>query len=369
MHVTVDHRQQRRHVEGSCLHDPQGDFHFQFLCLRRLTHLIALRRESFRHSALPSFPSLFLPLARFSSYPRTHCLLPQSHYQRSLISCKLAHWYMQRGQARGRRRYSLSNRSASTRRTRSTPRSTSQEQSNSIGTSSQSRRAPSLLRRSARIVESLQQTTSTTQQSTTSTEPMADVARRSALGSRSVQSRHHGSAARTSGRSRSGHYSGNIQYAMDFIVQPPRTARAGYTIPGTVIVRLRTTNTDPDYAIADSPNLMAVVALIPGPNSTVSSDPHVLSSLLGGQRIASIHPFADDEADGSIASMDMAGPQGVGYMSFPGLAIHQAGTFRLRITLLRTADGAAIQVVDSNPFVVQTNGSANSRASHNGKYY
>ncbi|KAJ4383586.1 hypothetical protein N0V86_001640 [Didymella sp. IMI 355093] len=198
---------------------------------------------------------------------------------------------------------------------------------------------------------------------------MADVARRSALGSRSVQSRHHSSAARTSGRSRSGHYSSNIQYAMDFIVQPPRTARAGYTISGTVIARLRTTNTDPDYAVADSPNLMAVVTLIPGPQSTVTSDPNVLNSLLGGQRIATIHPFADDEADGSIASMDMAGPQGVGYMSFPGLAVHQAGTFRLRITLLRTVDGAAIQVVDSNPFVVQNHGSTSSRQSHNGKYY
>ena len=67
---------------------------------------------------------------------------------------------------------------------------------------------------------------------------------------------------------------------MDFIVQPPRTARVGYTIPGTIIVRLCTTNTDPDYAATDSPNLMAVAALIPGPNSTAPSDPHV--SLFAG---------------------------------------------------------------------------------------
>jgi hypothetical protein len=276
---------------------------------------------------------------------------------------------MQRGQSRGRRRYSLPNRSASSRRTRSNPPSTSQEPHTSTGSSSQPRRAPSLLRRSTRIAEALQGTTSNSQQSTTAAEPMADVARRSAIGSRSVQSRHQGSATRTSGRSRSGHYSSNIQYAMDFIVQPPRTARAGYTIPGTVVVRLRTTNTDPDYAVADSPNLMAVAALVPGPHSTGSSDPNVLNTLLGGQRIASIHPFADDEADGSIASMDMAGPQGVGYMSFPGLAVHQASTFRLRVTLLRTADGAAIQVVDSNPFVVQAHGSTSTRPSHNGKFY
>lgn len=153
---------------------------------------------------------------------------------------------------------------------------------------------------------------------------------------------------------------------MDFIVQPPRTARVGHTIPGTIIVRLRTTNTDPDYAVADSPNLMAVAALIPGPNSTASSDPHVLNTLLAGQRIDSIHPFADDEADGSIASMDMAGSQGVGYMSFPNLLVHQAGAFRIRITLLRT--GSAVQVVDSNPIVVQASGASTSYASYNGKY-
>lgn len=155
---------------------------------------------------------------------------------------------------------------------------------------------------------------------------------------------------------------------MDFIVQPPRTARVGHTIPGTIIVRLRTTNTDPDYAVADSPNLMAVAALIPGPNSTASSDPHVLNTLLAGRRIDSIHPFADDEADGSIASMDMAGSQGVGYMSFPDLVVRQAGTYRIRITLLRTADGAAVQIVDSNPIIVQNNGPTTGYASYNGKY-
>lgn len=155
---------------------------------------------------------------------------------------------------------------------------------------------------------------------------------------------------------------------MDFIVQPPRTARVGHAIPGSIIVRLRATNTDPDYAVADSPNLMAVAALIPGPNSTAPSDPHVLHTLLVGQRIASVHPFADDEADGSIASMDMAGSQGVGYMRFPDLAVHQAGTYRIRITLLRTADGTSVQIVDSNPFVVHDNGNGTGYSSYNGKY-
>jgi hypothetical protein len=203
---------------------------------------------------------------------------------------------------------------------------------------------------------------------------MADVARPRALGSRSVRSRHHSGSARTSGRSRSGHYSDDIQYAIDFIVQPPRTARVGHTLPGSIIVRLRTTNTDPDDAIADSPNMVALATLVPGPNSTASSDPAVLNTLLAGRRVDSIHPFADDEADGSIASMDMAGSQGVGYMRFPDLVICQAGTYRIRITLLRihTSDpsggGTAVQVIDSNPIVVQSSGAPTSYASYNGKY-
>ncbi|KAJ8108022.1 hypothetical protein OPT61_g8463 [Boeremia exigua] len=269
---------------------------------------------------------------------------------------------MQRGQGRGRRRYSLSNQSASSRRNRSNPPAP-QELSTLHNTCTQTRRAPLFVRRSARLAESSQVTANTQQSST----PMADVARHPALGSRSVQSRHHSSATRTSGRSRSGHHTSNIQYAMDFIVQPPRTARVGQTIPGTIIVRLRATNTDPDYAVTDSPNLMAVAALIPGPNSTASTDPHVLNTLLAGQRIDSIHPFADDEADGSIASMDMAGAQGVGYMSFPNLVVHQPGSFRIRITLLRTADGSAVQIVDSNPFVVQAGGTSAAYA-YNGRY-
>jgi hypothetical protein len=113
---------------------------------------------------------------------------------------------------------------------------------------------------------------------------------------------------------------------------------------------------------------VAVAALVPGPNSTASSDPRVLHTILDGQRVATIHPFADDEADGFIASMDMAGSQGVGYMRFLDLVVHQAGTYRIRITLLRTADGAAVQVVDSNPIIVQNGGSSAAYASYNGKY-
>ena len=206
---------------------------------------------------------------------------------------------------------------------------------------------------------------------------MADVARPRAFGSssRSVRSRPHSGNSR---RSRSGRQTDSpedIRYAMDIVVQPPPTARAGYSLNGTIIVRLRTTNTHPDDAIADSGNLVAVATLIPGPNSTVPSDPNVLSTLLAGRYFDNIHPFSDDEADGSIASMELDDPRGVGYMRFSDLVIRQAGIYRIRITLIRirnsssdppvasVAGGSSVQIVDSNPIVVQGSGPA-----HHGKY-
>lgn len=167
---------------------------------------------------------------------------------------------------------------------------------------------------------------------------------------------------------------------MDIIVQPPSTASIGQTIPGTIIVRLRTTNAHPDEAIADSINLVALATLVPGPNFTGVSDPNVLNSLLAGRRFDSIHPFSDDEADGSIISMDMDDPHGVGYMHFPDLSIRQAGTYRIRITLIRirhsatdppvpsTGNGSTVHVVDSTPIVVSGGGPLTTLAACNGKY-
>jgi hypothetical protein len=168
---------------------------------------------------------------------------------------------------------------------------------------------------------------------------------------------------------------------MDVVLQPPQTARAGYPLAGSIIVRLRTTNTDPDDAITDSTNLVAVATLVPGPNSTGSTDPGVLNTLLAGRRFDSIHPFSDDAADGSIASMEMDDGRGVGFMHFNELVIRQAGSYRIRITLVRIrnspseppasspAGGASVQIVDSNPILVQGGGQTMSMAAgHNGKY-
>jgi len=166
---------------------------------------------------------------------------------------------------------------------------------------------------------------------------------------------------------------------MDIVVQPPRSAHAGQTLDGTIIVRLRTTNADPEDTAADFANLYAVATLIPG-NSAAPADPSFLNTILAGRRFESIHSFADDEADGSIASMDMADPNGVGYFRFPDLIVRQPGTYRIRITLVRVpssvseapvspnSSGSFLHVVDSNPIMVVAGGSSTNMAAYNGKY-
>jgi hypothetical protein len=209
---------------------------------------------------------------------------------------------------------------------------------------------------------------------------MADVARSRPLGN---GSRRHVSS-RTQGRQRSGHSSASpegISYVMDILVQPPSTAWAGHNIGGIIIVRLRITDDHLDDAITDSSNLVAVATLVRDNNWPGSRDPNVLNNILTGRRYDSVQPFSDDEADGSISSMEMSHPRGVGYMRFPELVIRQAGTYRIRITLIRirnsnsdapapSASGStSVHIVDSNPITVSGAGQSSPLASYNGKYY
>jgi len=147
---------------------------------------------------------------------------------------------------------------------------------------------------------------------------------------------------------------------MDVVVQPPSTARAGTPLPGAVIVRLRTTNIEPEEVVGDSSHLYAYATLVPGPGSNVTNDPRRLGTLLRGPRFDSVRSFRDAAADGSISFMEMDDPRGVGVMIFNGLEIWQAGSYRIRITLMRYVnepDGreghVTLQAVESNPILVQ----------------
>jgi hypothetical protein len=286
---------------------------------------------------------------------------------------------MQRGRGRGRN----SNPSRSTLRRGNSTRGS---RSNSRATISRTTSRPDL-RRSARLAQLLNGEANNHTDELTNGDnnpapnsPMADVARSRPVGN---GSRRHISS-RAQERQRPGHSSASpegISYAMDILVQPPSTAWAGHNIGGNIIVRLRITDDYLNDAIADSTNLVAVATLVRDNNWPGSRDPNVLNTLLTGRRFDSIHPFSDDEADGSISSMEMSHPRGVGYMRFPELVIRQAGTYRIRITLIRihnsssdapapsASAGASVQIVDSNPITVSGGGTSSQMAAYNGKYY
>lgn len=268
---------------------------------------------------------------------------------------------MQRGRGSGRGRNPHPSRSTSRRGVRAT-------------TSSRASRVASI-RRSARIAQ-LFHAEFNPEAVSSANNSMAHVAQQRAFGRSSVRSRHDTGNRRVPRPNRTPLTPEDRGYDMDIVVQPPSNARAGYSINGTIIVRLRTTNPNPNAATEDALNLAAIASLVPGPGSTVTSDPAVLNTLLSGRRVDNIHTLADDEADGSIASMELSDSQAVGYMRFSGLTIRQAGTYRIRITLLRMRNSssdppvssvtgaAAVQVVDSNPIIVQASGPT----AYNGKY-
>ncbi|KAF2646296.1 hypothetical protein P280DRAFT_6887 [Massarina eburnea CBS 473.64] len=261
---------------------------------------------------------------------------------------------MQRGRGQGRGRNSNPARSTSRRGT---------SRSNSRTATSRGRSRASI-RRSARIAEILNNELQNSSSAAPAASLMANVVQTRGFGSTSVASRHHsGNGSRRTRSNRETVSPADIRYAMDIVVQPPSSARAGYAINGTIVVRLRTTNMYADDVMEDSQNLFAFASLVSVSNSS-ASDARTLDRSLGGRRYVSVHAFSDDEADGSIAAMELDDPQGVGYMNFPDLSIHQAGTFRIRITLIRVpssgtpsiAGGQSIQAIDSNPITVQGSG-------------
>lgn len=148
------------------------------------------------------------------------------------------------------------------------------------------------------------------------------------------------------------------------IVQPPSTARLGAALRPPVTVRLRTVNgeTAGEADNAETANLLAVATLT-ADSFNDSASPIDPNSLLEGRRFDSIHPFIGDD---DLHGHETAETRGVGYVSFPNLVIRQEGTYRIRVTLIKVRSatgetslaspgGSSVQVIDSNPIIVEQN--------------
>jgi hypothetical protein len=143
-------------------------------------------------------------------------------------------------------------------------------------------------------------------------------------------------------------------YAMDILVQPPRSAIAGRSLTPAVTVRLRSLREDLDRDDLDVAHLLAVASLTAESEGTPDEQ---LQRALAGRRFDSVHPFTAEDANNYESA-------GIGFMSFPDLVIREQGTYRIRITLIRVRNGAgdsspvpvggsSVQVIDSDPVTIE----------------
>jgi hypothetical protein len=134
-------------------------------------------------------------------------------------------------------------------------------------------------------------------------------------------------------------------YAMDVLVQPPPSVRAGRHLTPVLMVRLRSLQQGLDEDEDDAAHLLAVATLVAEHADKTHEE---LQNALAGRRFDSIHPFTDETES-----------RGVGYASFPDLVIRDEGVYRIRVTLIkvRNAEGGASPIPDggSNVHAVETN--------------
>ena len=111
---------------------------------------------------------------------------------------------------------------------------------------------------------------------------------------------------------------------MNVIVQPPSAIRPGAPLHPPIVVRIEgrrslginsvvNVNDESVWALASVVSADGMVALAPPQ-----------SNLLSGTLVDSIHTVSVEE-----------GSRGMGYMTFPNLAINQTGNYRIRVSLVR----------------------------------
>lgn len=144
---------------------------------------------------------------------------------------------------------------------------------------------------------------------------------------------------------------------LDVVLQPLPVIQLGMTIETSVLISLF--QSLPEQSIkprdVDTSSLFTVVSLI-STEEDQQKIPLEAGSVSGQKLFDSVHPMP---TDGSYAPPQVGSLRAaLGYCSFPQLLIREAGTFRLRVTLIKTGgsldDGAtSLQHVDSEPVKVE----------------
>lgn len=123
---------------------------------------------------------------------------------------------------------------------------------------------------------------------------------------------------------------------MNVIVQPPSAIRPGSLLHPPIVVRLeghRAQNVNGIVNVNDA-NIWALASVVSADGMVALAPPQ--TNLLSGTLVDSVHTASMEE-----------GRRGMGYMTFPNLAINQAGDYRIRVSLVRMPtieDSEAINV-------------------------
>jgi len=145
------------------------------------------------------------------------------------------------------------------------------------------------------------------------------------------------------------------------VKQPSRGIQLGMPVDTSVVLSVRRPLSDRSVNVnsIDIPRLFGITSLV-AETSSGERSPMEAGSVTGQKTYDSVHSLPEDSATTfSRLHPDLAA---LGYFSFPGLVIRQAGTYRIRTTLAKVdEDGAAsLLAVDSEPVKVERRGSVTS---------
>lgn len=111
---------------------------------------------------------------------------------------------------------------------------------------------------------------------------------------------------------------------MNVIVQPPSAIRPGAPLHPPIVVRLEGRRSLGASSIvnANDGSIWALASVVSADGMVALAPPQ--SNLLSGTLVDSIHTASVEEDS-----------RGMGYMTFPNLAINQTGNYRIRVSLVR----------------------------------
>lgn len=154
-------------------------------------------------------------------------------------------------------------------------------------------------------------------------------------------------------------------FMLDMIGQPAKSIQLGMPVEASLMISLGQSSLDQaiNSERIDTSLLFAVASLVTD-NRHGERLPLEGGSLTGQKMFDSVHPIPEDCSE--LRAQNQPCRFVLGYVSFTGLSIRQAGTYRIRITLIQMSDTVAagatsLLAIDSEPIKVERRGTGSQR--------